>query len=441
MSLEFKRCGNAPGRDVFETVCAFANRQGGSVLLGVADDGSVEGIPKARALDVERSIANALNNPSLFSPAPAVELERVNVGEGDVVIKMWVPMGPSVYRFKGAVYDRLADADVRVTGDALVTAMGIRKQNYYTERRVYPWVHASDLRPDLLDRVREMAAANRSGHPWASMGDGELLRSARLVGHDMETGREGLTLAAVMLLGSDDLIFDVAPTYRTEGLLRRNDVDRYDDRVTVTTNLIEAYDQLVGFCEKWLPDAFALDGTQRVSPRSVIARELVANTLAHREYSSPYMAKLEIGPDYVMTRNASRSLYTGPVTLDNLDPTPKNPVIAGFFAQIGRSEALGSGTRKLYKYSRLYTGADPRLSDGDFFEAVVAVPDVAPRAAPATADPLVEYLRANPSSSSTDVAAALGISARTAARRLAKLVEEGAAVREGNTRSTRYKLR
>lgn len=410
------------------------------MLLGVSDDGSIEGIPQDRALDIERNIASSLNSPNLFSPAPAVELDRVDVGKGRVVIKVWVPIGPSVYRFKRAVYDRLADADVRVGSDVQITAMGIRKQNFYTERRVLSWVEKSDLRLDLLARVREMAVSSRGGHPWTSMDDDELLRSARLVGRDVEAGREGFTLTAALLLGSDDLIFDAAPAYRTEALLRRLAGDRYDDRLTVRTNLVEAYDQLVGFCEKWMPDSFALSGSQRISPRDVIARELVANTLMHREYSSPYMAKLEIGSDYVSTRNASRSFYAGPVTLDNLDPTPKNPIIANFFVQIGRAEELGSGTRNLYRCSRLYTGEDPVLPDGDFFDARVAVPDVAPRSSNDLADELTRFLREHPGSSSTEVAKGLGLSSRTASRRLAELVGSGKAIREGKTRSTRYRL-
>lgn len=43
ISVEFKRCGNQPENDTFETICSFANRQGGSIFLGVLDDGEVEG--------------------------------------------------------------------------------------------------------------------------------------------------------------------------------------------------------------------------------------------------------------------------------------------------------------------------------------------------------------------------------------------------------------
>ena len=117
-------------------------------------------------------------------------------------------------------------------------------------------------------------------------------------------------------------------------------------------------------------------GGQRKSARDVIVRELVCNCLIHREFVSPHIARITIDGEGIHTRNASRALFAGPVTLESLDPTPKNPIIANFFTQIGRSEELGSGTRSLYKFSRLYTGKDPVLEDGDQFTAFVPTPPV-----------------------------------------------------------------
>ena len=39
ISVEFKECRRAINRDVYETVCAFLNRHGGTILLGVTDSG------------------------------------------------------------------------------------------------------------------------------------------------------------------------------------------------------------------------------------------------------------------------------------------------------------------------------------------------------------------------------------------------------------------
>jgi len=376
ISVEFKRCGSQPGKDTFETVCSFANRQGGSILLGVRDDGAVEGVPEASALNIERNISNVTSNPNLFNVSPLVEFERLRDSEGRLVIRVWVPMGPSLYTFKGAVYDRVADADVRVKSDAQVTSMMARKRSYYSERTVYSWVTEDDLEMDLLDAVRGALRANDADHPWLSLSNGEFLRAARLFGRDQLTGERGFNLAAVALLGKEDTILDAMPLYRTDAVLRRVETDRYDDRLICRSNLVRAYDELVGFCEKWLPDSFVLDGGQRKSARDVIVRELVCNCLIHREFVSPHIARITIDREGIRTNNASRALFAGPVTLESLDPTPKNPIIANFFTQMGRSEELGSGTRNLYKFSRLYAGKDPVLEDGDQFTAFVPAPPV-----------------------------------------------------------------
>ncbi len=230
------------------------------MLLGVRDDGTVEGVPEASALNIERNISNVTSNPNLFNVSPLVEFERLHDTEGRLVIRVWVPMGPSLYTFKGAVYDRVADADVRVRSDAQITSMMARKQSYYSERTVCPWVTEEDLETDLLDAVRDALRANDADHPWLSLSDGELLRAARLYGRDQLTGERGFNLAAVALLGKEDTILDVMPLYRTDAVLRRVETDRYDDRLVCKSNLVRAYDELVVFCEKWLPDSFVLDG-------------------------------------------------------------------------------------------------------------------------------------------------------------------------------------
>lgn len=247
IGLEFKRYGNQPGADVFDTICSFANRQGGSLLLGVLDDGSVEGVPEQFALPIERNLVNVTCNPRLFNVAPVIECERIPCGEGRVVIRVWVPMGPSVYSYKGVVYDRRGDADVRLTGEADRAAMAVRKQSYYTERRVCPWVGEADLDLSLLKMLRDEVRANVAGHRWLALDDEELLRDARLVSRDPVSGERGFNLAAIMLLGREETIFDVAPVYRTDRVLRRLDAERYDDRLTCTSNLMLAYDELVGF--------------------------------------------------------------------------------------------------------------------------------------------------------------------------------------------------
>ncbi len=285
-------------------------------------------------------------------------------------------MSAEVNSFKKIVYDRVDDADVKVTATGQIAAMYIRKQGIFTEKRIFRYVTIDDLRLDLLPRMRKMTTNNMEGiHSWESMSDEELLRSAGLFGIDRITGDRGYNLAAVMLLGKDDVIKDICPAYETDALVRKVNVDRYDDREIVKTNLIESYDQLMEFARKNLPDKFFLEGTERKNLRNIISRELIGNVLIHREFTSAYTAKFVIEKNRMYTENGSRSAGDGIITPDNMEPNPKNPIIASFFRTIGWSDRLGSGVRNLYKYSKIYSGQEPEFVEGDIFKTVVPLDD------------------------------------------------------------------
>lgn len=54
-----------------------------------------------------------------------------------------------------------------------------------------------------------------------------------------------------------------------------------------------------------------------------------------------------------------------------MEPSPKNPIIAAFFRNIGYADQLGSGLRNLFKYSKFYSGGDPKFIEGDVFRIIV----------------------------------------------------------------------
>jgi ATP-dependent DNA helicase RecG len=70
------------------------------------------------------------------------------------------------------------DADVKVTATRQIAQMYIRKQSIFTEKQVFPYVRDSDLRFDMLPRIRQLALNRNPNHPWKTMSDAELLRSA-----------------------------------------------------------------------------------------------------------------------------------------------------------------------------------------------------------------------------------------------------------------------
>ena len=320
------------------------NRFGGDLFLGVLDDATVEGVPPKAASDMVKNFISIISNPNIFSPTIYLVPEILDF-EGKTVIHVHIPPSAEVHSYRKDVYDRVESADIRVTATAQIAQMYIRKQNIFTEKKIYPYVQLEDLRLDLLPKLRIMAVNNseNQNHPWSTMSDEELLKSAGLYGKDRVTGEQGYNLAAVMLLGKDDVIMDVAPAYVTDALVRRVNTDRYDDREVIKTNLIESYERLIEFGRKHLLDKFFLEEDQRKSLRTIIIREMIANVLVHREFTSSYQAKFVIEKERMYVENANRATQEALITPDNLEPNPKSPIIASFFRNIGYADQLGSG--------------------------------------------------------------------------------------------------
>ena len=65
----------------------------------------------------------------------------------------------------------------------------------------------------------------------------------------------------------------------------------------------------------------------------------------------------------------------GRITPKNLEPEPKNPIIANFFHQIRLADELGSGVRNLYHYVKIYSNAEPVFDEDDVFRLTVPLDD------------------------------------------------------------------
>lgn len=268
---------------------------------------------------------------------------------------------------------------------------------------------------------------------------------------DRVTGEQGFNLAAVMLLGYDDVILDIVPTYMTDALLRRINVDRYDDREIVQTNLIESYERLMEFGHKHLPDKFFLEDDQRKSLRNIITREMIANTLIHREYTSSYQAKFVIENERMYVENANRALQQAVLTPDNMEPLPKNSIIASFFRNIGYADQLGSGVRNLFKYSKFYSGDDPKFMEGDIFRIIVPLNErktketITQSATQSTQSDeikpvqrIIEIIEQNPLLSQKQMAEKLSLNQNTLKYYIKKMREKGIIERVGSSRKGKW---
>lgn len=428
ITIEYKECVNQIHDSVYETVSAFSNRYGGHIIMGVKDGGIPIGVNRNAAKDLRKNFVNQLNNPNKMSPTLYLSVEEFEY-DGKLLLYTYVPPTSTVEKCSGRIYDRNEEGDIDITDSPIqLENLYSRKSNSYTESKLFPYVKEEHLRMDLMEKVRRMILNKNPRHEWLKMSDKELMVSAGLYETDFVTGEQGYNLAGVLLFGRDEVIQSCTPGYVTDALCRKDNLDRYDDRLIVRTNLIESYELLMEFIAKHTLDKFALVDNIRTSVRDLIAREVVSNILVHRDFSSAFPAKVIIEKDWMKTENWCRPRRQGNILETEFTPYPKNPILARFFVTVGLADTIGSGVRNLYKYTPVYTaGGKPELIENDVFRIRIPISqravdeymnetELTDREAA-----IVKMIKANNQLTVEEVMAALDISRATVFRDYAKI--------------------
>ncbi|MDR1622858.1 MAG: hypothetical protein LBS00_10835 [Synergistaceae bacterium] len=154
--------------------------------------------------------------------------------------------------------------------------------------------------------------------------------------------------------------------------------------------------------------------------------------------------------------NGNRAERDGPITPENCEPTPKNPIISAFFRTIGLAEELGFGVKNLFKYGRRYSGQDPQLIDGDIFRIIVPLDDSYSFDAEMnktqinhgnfekdfeineTQRRIVDLIAKNPKTTAEHIMEIIGITRRQAESNIHELKLRGILKREGGRRYGRW---
>ncbi|MFT4154287.1 helix-turn-helix domain-containing protein [Parafilimonas sp.] len=228
--LEFKEAAMALPGNLFETICAMLNREGGSVLLGVDDNGNVTGVSDSAVSKMITDLVNLSNNPQKLDP-PFILFPQVYTINGYKLIHIQVPASSQVHKTAKIIYDRSNDGDFKVEQPHLIAEIANRKRNHYTEGIIYPALQMEDFKHELFQKVRNLIRSNNPAHPWLALNDRQMMEISGLWKKDYLSGQEGFTLAACLLLGKDAVIQQIISHYKIDALVKVNNTERYDDRI------------------------------------------------------------------------------------------------------------------------------------------------------------------------------------------------------------------
>lgn len=305
-----------------KTVSAYANFHDGTILFGVADDGTVTGLenPSEVCLSIENKINDAI------SPRPRFSIE---VDEVKKTVRLDVQEGPDKpYLYRGRAYRRSGTSSVEVDRVEL-NRLVLEGRNITFEGLESP---KGDLTFELLSR------ALRDTIGVSSTSD-DVLKTLGLL-----TSR-GFNRAAALLA-------DENPYPGIDIVRFGTSISEMLDRITVEhVSVLSQLDTAIEMFRRHLTIE-KVEGKSRLIeeliPREAF-REAVANALVHRTWDVDSRVRVAIFPDRVEVSSPG-GLPTGLSEAEYLAgrvSVLRNPILAEAFFRLGLIEKFGTGVLRI----------------------------------------------------------------------------------------------
>ena len=352
-----------PDRDLIDEIVGMTNTIGGTLYLGVEDDGSVTGVDKKHrdAIGVAALIAN--------NTVPPIAVRAEVITEGKDVLKIEIPRSRGVVSTSSG---KILRRRLKLDGTPEVIPMypyeipSRLAELGMLDYSAQPLAGAvlDDLDPNQRVRLRRIIQNRQGGEKTLlTLPDDELDIALRLI---TEVGGKYVpTVAGMLLIGKEERIAELMPTARsTFQVLEGTAVRMNEDSSKPLLELFENYET---YLKPWNPERETEYGLFRIPiPEFDWAafREGLVNAFCHRDYTMLGSVRVLIEDEGMVISNPGG--FIDGVNLKNLltvEPHGRNPALADAMKRIGLAEKTGRGIDRIYEGSIVFGRPWPDYSE------------------------------------------------------------------------------
>lgn len=377
--LEVKSARGGLPNSLWESYSAFANSDGGMIILGVKEKGDgklvIEGLEDAHKMF--KDFWNVVNNRQKVSSNILTDsMASIENLEGKDVIVIHVPRAERTSRpvYVGAdprtgTYRRNFDGDYHCSIDEV--SLMIRDSALVTDdNKLLTDFDVTVFCPETVKSYRNIFKLIRKNHLWNREDDTMFLRRIGAVREDKDTGKFHPTVAGLLMFGYEYDITAVFPNYfldyqenRTNGIYAR-----WTDRITSQSgdwsgNVFDFILKVIPKLQSDLKVPFMFKGNLRDedTPLHKTVREATVNMLANTDFYGRRGVVVQKGTNGFRFSNPGNMRVSLNEALQDSASDPRNGVMMKMLAMVEYGERAGSGLQGIFKTWQNVYHCTPRL--------------------------------------------------------------------------------
>ena len=352
-------------RCILGYVTALCNEKGGSLVIGMEDKYPHKVIGTRQNENSTGELEANIYRDTGIRPK-IYELYEDEAEKKGRVLVIDVPPRPAgtVFKFEDVPLMRVGE-ELKPMSDEVYLSI-IQENEPDFSQQVCRDATLDDLDPDALSVLKEKYARKQNNPIFLTLSNRQILSDLQLITD------EGITNAAVILLGKEDFIKRVYPQASVMLEYRHSESQiTFDNRISYSQPFFIMIDRL------W-HDIDLRNGKFQIKEgpyifdvpyfNEEVIRESINNAITHRDYTRHSETVIKQYPQKLIVTNAGG--FPHGVTIDNLltvPSTPRNRLLADVLSKTGIVERSGQGVDKIF-YRTLSEGKEaPDYSGSDAF--------------------------------------------------------------------------
>ena len=351
-------------KSLWETYSAFANTDGGIIILGAKElkNGTFEAHGIENLVQIKADLFNTLNNPAKINKNLLTDqFVREWQVDGKILLLIAVPRAARkqqpIYLNNNPLnntYVRQNEGDYTLD-DEHVKRMLAEQAHDGRDDEILTNFGLDDLAIESLRSYRQRYSNLNPNAELNDLVDIEFLRRIGAYGINRETGGRGLTKAGLLMFGMQHTIAEVFPNYMVDYQERPHAQTeaRWIDRVVPdgswSGNLYDFYRKVYNKLIQDLKIPFELkDGVrQEDTPVHIALREALVNCIVHADYTDRASVLIVKRPDMFGFRNPGLMRIPLEHALKGSESDCRNRKLHQMFRLINVGEQAGSGIPKI----------------------------------------------------------------------------------------------
>lgn len=379
--FEFKKATNSFPKEALPTISAFANSDGGILILGITQENDKtypSGISNRQKIIDD--IFNILNNSQKINKnlITSSDIENVFYPDNDVELLL-IRVRAASFKEKPIflnnnpknTYIRQGSGDYKCTEQQINTMIRDAAEESY-DSKILDRYNLSDLNPDSISMYRDLIKKNNPEHPFILMKQEEFLIKIGAMRRNRITGSLNCTLGGLLVFGFHSAIKEYLPHYHVEYIHKDsfNINGKFKDRIVYDgtwgeDNLLTFFFTVQEKLFLTLNDSSTIldDGTTRagISKLKIAIREAFVNSIIHNDFLNNIGIKITRYPHYIEFYNGGSLRISKNDFFTGGHSEPRNHCIQEMFRLINICERAGSGIPKILDAATTYKLKAPEL--------------------------------------------------------------------------------